>query len=183
MLLAVVAACRKESPQPESGPQERIPQQTLENFSLRNTSTEGLLWIIEADRGVSYGPSEPIRLTNMRVRFYDGHDAVRSVLTSRQGEVQEATQALYATDSVVVATPEGDTLRTESLRWDPRTKKIDTDAAFSLARGKDILTGVGLETDPDLRHYRVEREVRVALRDGGGSKMGEELDGGASDGR
>jgi LPS export ABC transporter protein LptC len=183
VLLGTVAACHKESPQPGPGPEERIPQQTLENFSLRNTSTEGLLWILEADRGVSYGPSEPIRLTNMRVRFYDGRDEVRSVLTSRQGEVQEATQALFASDSVVVATPAGDTLRTESLRWDPRTQKIDTDVAFSLVRGRDILTGIGLEADPDLRHYRVEREVRAALRDGGGSRMGEELDGGAADGR
>lgn len=180
ILLGTLAACRRESDEPPPGPQPNLPQQEIENFSLRNTSTRGLLWILEAERGVTYSPSDAIRLTQMRVRFYDGGEEVRSILTSRKGEVQEATQALWASDSVVVATPSGDTLRTESLRWNPRTQKIDTDVFFTLVRGRDVLTGIGLQADPDLSHYRVDREVRAALRDQDGLREMEELDGGTA---
>jgi LPS export ABC transporter protein LptC len=160
-----------------------VPQQVVENFSLRNSSVSGLLWIIDAEQGVSYGAGEPVQLTGMRVRFHDGHPEVRSVLTSKRGEVQEATQALYARDSVVVWTPGGDTLRTESLRWDPRTQKIQTDDYFTLTRGRDRLTGVGLDADPDLTRYVVKKEVRAEVRDEGGPEALEERNGREDRGR
>jgi LPS export ABC transporter protein LptC len=176
--LAVLAACGEGPSERPPGPAERQPQQILENFSLRHLSTEGTLWVLDATKGESYGPGDPIELTEMRVRFYDGAAAVRSTLTSRRGSVQETTQALVAIDSVVVATPDGDTLRTDSLRWDPRSRRIRTDIFFTLTRGRDQMTGVGLEADPDLTHYRVDREVRAVLRNEPGTNPLEMLDGG-----
>jgi len=148
----------------------------LYDFSLRSTSTAGLLWVLEAAEGISYGSGEPMLLRDMRVRFYDGQQQVRSVLTSKRGEVESLTQSLLAQDSVVVWTPVGETLRTESLRWDPGKERITTDVFFRLARGRDVLTGIGLEADPDLEHYSVQRSVRAEVRDQDDRKILEEMD-------
>lgn len=169
--------CRQSEPPPGPPPEERIPRQVLSNFTLRQTGEKGLQWILEAEEGISYGPGEPTQLRGMRVRFYDGSETARSILTSRRGEIDEETRTLVAQDSVVVVTPAGERLETESLQWDPRAERITTEAAFRLARGRDVLTGTGFSADPDLRRYSVKSDVRAEVRDQDDASILEGLDG------
>ncbi len=137
----------------------------MHGVELRETSAKGLLWILNADEGISYGPEEPTRLVNMKVRFYDGDQEVRSTLTAKHGEVEDRTQLFSAQDSVVVITPKDEKLETESLLWDPKQERIRTDAPFKLTRGTDVMTGIGFDADPDLRRYAVHKAVRAEMRD------------------
>ncbi len=173
----LAAGCREAEPPPDPVAGERVPRQVLENFTLRTTGASGLLWVLQAAEGTSYAPGEPTELRLMTVRFYDGGGVVRSVLTSRRGEIDESTRTLFAQDSVVVVTPDGERLETESLRWDPRAERITTDAYFRLTKGRDVLTGTGFSADPDLRRYSVVRDVRAEVRDQDDTKILEGLDG------
>jgi len=175
--------CSREEPSPQEGPREPLPVQVIDGIHLRQTSARGLLWVLDADEGVSEGSDKPTLLTNMTVRFYDGGTEVRSVLTSRRGRVDDRTQLLVAEDSVVVVTPAGEKLTTDSLRWDPKREIITTGAAFRFLRGEDVLTGRGFEADPDLSHYTIHHEVWGEIRDQDENKMMETLDGEKPDAR
>jgi LPS export ABC transporter protein LptC len=142
-----------------------VPRQTIHQMQLRQTSTRGLLWVLQADEAASYGDDEPTELTGLTVRFYDGDDHVRSTLTSKRGQVDRETNSLVAEDSVRVVTAEGDRLETEHLEWDPKDERVKTTAPFRLTSGGDVLTGVGIEADPDLHHYAVHSELRAVVKD------------------
>lgn len=176
LLLSPACSRKAEPPAIPEGELENMPRQVILGFNLRATSVKGLLWVLEAKRATSMGVGEPTKLDSMVVRFYDGDSVPRSVLTSRHGTVVEKTNALVARDSVVVTTVQGERLETEVLRWDPKEERIVTDEFFRLTRGRDVMTGVGIDAEPSLEHYKVHSEVRVEVRDEDGSVM-EGLDG------
>lgn len=165
--------------EPESEPREepqRAPQQILHGVHLRQSGLQGLLWILDARTGVSYGPEEPTELDSLRIRFYDEKPDVQSVLTSRRGSVDDRTRTLVAEDSVVVVTAGGERLETERLVWDPKKRRIRSDVFFRLTKGRDVLTGIGIEADPDLTQYSVGRDVRAVVLDQSSEEMLEALD-------
>jgi LPS export ABC transporter protein LptC len=137
----------------------------LRNVEMRQTSPEGLLWILRADVAVSRADEEPLELTGLTVLFHDGDERVRSTLTSKRGEADPKRSRLVASDSVVVITAEGERLETEYLEWDPDKEKVRTPEPFRLTRAQDVVTGVGIESDPDLKQYVVRSQLRVEVRD------------------
>lgn len=184
LCLVVAPGCsREETPTDEEPAELRVPQQVIDSLRLRQTSLRGLEWELHADQGISYGPEEPTRLVRPVIRFYDGGAEVKSVLTSKVGQIEERTRTFIAEDSVVVVTPAGEQLETESLRWDPEQKRVTTEAPFRLIRGDDILTGVGIDADPDLQHYTVHGDVRAELREEDEERMLEAIDGDTTRGR
>jgi LPS export ABC transporter protein LptC len=132
---------------------------------------------------MSYGSGAPTRLRGLRVHFYDGGADVRSTLTSQRGSIDDRTQDLIAEDSVRVVTVEQETLRTSRLEWDPKRQRISTEAPFRMTKGTDEVTGIGLEADPDLSHYRIERQVRATMSGGEDNRMMEMLDADTAAGR
>jgi LPS export ABC transporter protein LptC len=177
LILPVACGTRTEPPADPSLQSEKTPRQVIDGFILRATSAKGLLWVLQARRAVSPALGEPTRLDSMVVRFYDGESRPRSVLTSLHGEVDEKTNALIARDSVVVITPRGERLETESLRWDPKEERMTTDVFFRLVRGDDVLTGIGIDAEPGLERYVVHHQVRAEVRDQDDARIREEIDG------
>jgi LPS export ABC transporter protein LptC len=72
-----------------------------------------------------------------------------------------------AKGNVVVVNPQGNRLETEELFWDRKSSKVASERFVRLVREDDVLTGVGFESDPNLERYRIEREVRASVREGG----------------
>ncbi|MCA9755036.1 MAG: LPS export ABC transporter periplasmic protein LptC [Candidatus Eisenbacteria bacterium] len=166
-ILSVFAfACGSEET-PVGGPIDGPDRarQIVENAVMRETSVKGLLYVLRADKVLSYEEDEPTELRELTLHFYDGDDSVRSILTSRRGHIDPKSDLLVAEDSVVVVTPEGDRLETEKLEWDPKTERVRTDLPFTLYREVDVVTGVGIEADPDLGSYSVFKELRAVVRD------------------
>ena len=165
VLLFLLAACGPdETPMGERISTGERARQVLEGAVMRETSVRGLLYVLRAERALTYEEDEPTRLEGVTLRFYDGDEAVRSVLTSKSGYVDPKTDLLVAEDSVVVVTPKGERLETHRLEWDPKTERVRTDLPFVLYREEDIVTGVGIEADPDLGSYSVSKELRAVVR-------------------
>lgn len=175
--LVLLSGCQREPKRPASPTSDlspyaagdsgaaRIPKQVIDHLVLRQTSKKGLGWVLRAARGLSYSGDEPIQLERLRIEFHDGREAVRSVLTSREGQIDPKNNALIAEDSVRVVTPDGDLLESDYLRWDPVAERLSTDRAFRFVRGQDIVTGVGFEADPDLKGYTIHQSVRAVMQD------------------
>lgn len=100
---------------------------------------------------------ETLLSEGVKVRFYNMDGTPSSVLTSQTAVVHERTNNLEARGNVVVTSTDGTVLYTEELYWDERRQLIHTPAFVRIVSPKEKLQGVGLESDQQLRNYRIFR--------------------------
>ncbi|MBD3236711.1 MAG: LPS export ABC transporter periplasmic protein LptC [Candidatus Eisenbacteria bacterium] len=150
-------------------PQEEAagrPLQITERVELRESEAGRLRWRLVADSALAFAGDERTLLRGVAVSFYDEQgERVRSTLTAREGEVDEKRGDLLARGDVVVITDEGHRLETERLRWDSERGKVISQQFVRLTKGGSVITGVGIETDPELRSYVIQSQVEGAVRE------------------
>lgn len=164
----LIAACGTPTPEPlESGRLSGAPTQSFKNLELRE-STEGRLeWVLRAETAWKLSTGGATRLADLRVDFYQGSEEIRSVLTADSGHVDTQAGTLMAEGNVIVVTKEGNRLETEQLSWDRKNAKVVSEVAVKMIHGRDVLTGVGFESDPDLEHFELFEDVRASVHEGG----------------
>jgi LPS export ABC transporter protein LptC len=164
VLALLVAACSKIERQPEEKPDEKIPDSVIENATVA-LITEGMKEaVILADTLIVFDREDSTVARGVKVDFYDEKGEYRSTLTSKEGLVRQTRRELSVWGDVVVES-DSSRLETESLNWDPDRRLITTDDFVKLHRGKDIVTGYGLEADSKLEHVRVLRDVKGSITD------------------
>jgi LPS export ABC transporter protein LptC len=174
VLLGLSGGCTSPAPAPaQRGEGARTPVQSFENLELRETSEGKLEWILRAKKAMRDSASDPTRLESLRVDFYQGSDRVRSVLTSDSGRVDSQKGILIALGSVVVVTREGSRLETEELSWDRKSTRVSSEKFVRLIRGRDVLTGTGFQSDPNLVSYEILKDVKASVREETG--IGDEI--------
>ena len=102
---------------------------------------------------------ELVELEDIEVDFYDEKGDHRSVLTARTGSVETKTGDMTARGDVVVVTDDGVRLETEELRWRKAEDRIVTDAPVRIIREGGEINGIGLDTDPQLKRFRLGSEI------------------------
>jgi len=149
------------------------PDQEIDGFTLTQTSDGKRLWSLRADRALVYEEADRVETIDIRVDFYDESGDVRSTLTANEGLLLRRTNDMEAIGNVVVQASDGAVLSTEHLRWNEMSGRIETDLYVRVRRDDDVMTGVGLEADPDLTNIRVKSEFHAYVRDDDGSLVEE----------
>jgi LPS export ABC transporter protein LptC len=145
-------------------PVEDLPDQEVLDFSLTETVSGVKAWTLFADRAEVYGQKGYSKVYGVKVHFYSPEGELTSVLTSERGRVDDRTKNLQAFGNVVVRTSEGVVLETESLRWDNRLGKITSSRFVTITRGREVLSGYGFTSEPDLSDVRVLSDVKITVR-------------------
>lgn len=91
------------------------------------------------------------------VHFLDPQGRETSVLTSREGRVDDRTNDLQASVDVRVVSSDSTVLTTSILRWDNRRRLIYTPEFVTIVSPTEKIEGHGLEADQHLRSYRIFR--------------------------
>jgi len=140
------------------------PEQVIESFALTQTSEGEKEWELQADRAEIYEKEGKTIFQKLKVKFYD-QGRITSTLSAREGEIHSSSGDMKVKgDVVVISSDDKTTLRTESLRWDRKRKKIVTDDLVRQEKGDTVITGQGLESDPDLEKVVIKRNVKVIRR-------------------
>ncbi len=135
-----------------------LPQQESWNSQIVISDSGVVRAIIHAGYFKVYASSRTTLLSDsMHVQFYDPDGTPTSLLTSREGAVDEVTNNLEARGSVVVTSESGTRLFTEELYWDQARELIHTPVFVRVISPKERLQGVGLESDQGLKNYRIFR--------------------------
>ncbi len=98
------------------------------------------------------------------IDFFDEEQSHISHLKSLRARVNERTNDLIAEGNVVVVSDSGVTLFTEELRWDHKRERILSKVFITLVSGYDTLTGIGFESDSDLKNWIIEKPAGVTDR-------------------
>jgi LPS export ABC transporter protein LptC len=141
-----------------SGGNDR-PRQAAKRIEMTETHMGVRRWTLQADQVASYSGRSTTHAENVHVDFFDDDGAPASVLTSRTGRIDRATNDMVAVGDVVVTNVQGYVLETDSLRWSNAERLIRTEAFVRMTRGDDVLTGYGLVSDPEMDRFEILERV------------------------
>lgn len=160
---AALAACEDTGVRPTTTVQASdSADQVLEGF-VHYVTNEGVRRSrVEADTAFFYEPTQITELHKVKVVFYDIKGAEGSTLTARRGTYRWQDGSMEAKGNVMVVSPDGRRLSTETLRYDNATNTISTDKQFSFDRGTEHLEGNSFRSDPDFRNVVTDRPRGVS---------------------
>jgi LPS export ABC transporter protein LptC len=169
-----LGSCQK-SGQPEGSiGTADVPDQEFSDFTTVESDSGLVRWVLKAPVARMYSARKLMAADDPRIEFFDTQGKRTSVLTAKRGEYNQVTHDLTALGNVVVTSEEGYILETESLVWVEKVGKMHSEDFVKFIRGRDVLTGYGLVSDPDLKHVEILRDVKAYLRDSEGA-IGQEI--------
>ena len=168
LLSALVAAtgCERQRSAGPAGSAGELPDQEVSDFALTETDAGTPLWKLYAKYAATYSARNLVTARTIRVDFYDEKGVRTSILTAREGEINDRSRDMVAKGRVRLETNDGTRLFTEELRFLNREQKIVVPVTqlVRVQRGEDVLTGYGFESDPQLRHYEFKKQVHATVR-------------------
>ena len=100
--------------------------------------------------------------------FYDDSLKQTSRLTANYGRVDEGSNDMFVRDKVEVITVKNETLNTEELVWNNKTRRITSDKFVKIQTADEIIYGDGLDANEDLTNYKIKKiRGNIKLKDSG----------------
>jgi LPS export ABC transporter protein LptC len=169
-IFAVFLSCSKlddSSSSVETGPAEQIetPDQESWQSTIIITKDGRRVARVWANYVATYeNRKQTVLKDSIHVNFYDRNGKQKSVLTAREGIVDNVTENLRAIGNVVVVSDSGVVLETEELLWDNQKQKIVSEVPVKFTTKTDTLLGDGFISDPDLANYEIRNAKGVSKR-------------------
>jgi len=101
------------------------------------------------------GPQDTRLSQGVTVYFYNDDGKQTSVMTAREGKVNEQTYSIEANGDVLVVSDDSTKLRSERLYWDNKRQLIYTTEYVYVTSPREKVQGRGFESDQRLRNYRI----------------------------
>ncbi len=157
--------CERDSTSRESTTQKQTPDQEVGDFSLTESVEGTKKWTLWAEWAAIFNESAKVHAKIVRIDFFREDGTKFSELKADSGVLSQDTNDMEALGRVVVATEEGVVLETESLRWLNTAQQIVSDDFVKITKGRDVLTGVGLVSDPSLNEFEIKSHVEAFMID------------------
>ena len=170
--LPLLSGCSTQRSTGPVGSTGELPDQEVRNFVLTETDQGTPVWKLYARYAAMYDARNSIVAQAVRVDFFDAQGHKTSELSAREGEIDQQSRDMTARGNVVIQTSEGTRMSTEELRFLNRTQKVRSDREVRVERTGDVLTGIGFESDPELKHYEFKSKVRAQVRAHSGGLTG-----------
>jgi LPS export ABC transporter protein LptC len=156
-----------------AGSSSMVPDQEVKDFVLTETDQGTPQWTLYAQYAGTYSSRNAIVARGIRVDFFDEKGVKNSTLTSREGEINQLTRNMTASGNVVLQNQDGTRMSTEHLQFLNQAQKIVTDDFVRVERSGDVLTGVGFNSDPQLKHFEFRSRVNATVRTKSGGLIDE----------
>lgn len=162
--LSLIFSCKVESPRKIQTP-TTFPDQVVENTTMFFTVNGVRSAEIKVKHLEKYEKEDLSRGKGIYADIYDHDGKHVSTLQADSGWIKEKRQELMVMGNVVVKTDQGMILETQSLSWNPKTNKVTTEDFVKITKGKDVITGYGLEADQGLQEFRIKKEVKGKIKE------------------
>lgn len=168
-ILMSLAACSEEKPDHVSVQSPgKSPDEVFTDFVTMESDSGRAQWKLTAPQANRYSKEKRIMLEEPNIEFFDKEGSLQTTLTADNGEYSEDSRDMLAYGNVQVVSIEGDILETDSLFWNNEEDKILSNSFVKLTRGRDVVTGYGLECDPNLNSVDIKRDVQATIIDEAG---------------
>jgi len=163
LIALVLLGCKGESKDSGGDFSAGNAEQFLEKFSMVETQAGKKQWELEAARALLQESEKRTKMEKIKLKFYK-EEKLTSVLIAEKGDINTETGDMIATGNVVF-TSESEKVKveTDQLNWDNKRKKIVTDSFVKETRPGGVVTGYGLEAEPDLSRSVIKRDVKAQV--------------------
>jgi len=161
LFLFFVGCGQKAPPPSDNVPQGLVPDQIIEGFSLMETENGKKQWVLTSPKASNYEKQKTVQIEGVKIDFYRVNEELYSTLTADRGTVNTTSNDMVAQGHVLVVSKDGAKLETNLLRWDNARQKIMSDDSVRITRGKTVMTGIGLESDPSLEHVVIKEKFKA----------------------
>lgn len=163
IMLAVALGCSDKHTRalPVQGTQS--PDEIMSEFVTQETDSGRVQWKLAAPRALRYNARNVFLLDNPKIEFFDEMGNLQTTLTAKNGEYSLVTHDMLAYGNVVATSTKGEILETDSLRYLNQTDKIVSDSHVKLTRGRDVITGIGMECEHTLDSVNIKRNMRARI--------------------
>ena len=167
--LLIFAACQGDTVRPPVSQAAADSADQILFGLMHYVTEEGIKRsLVEADTAYLYDATQTAELKKVKVTFYDANGAVSSVLTANEGTYFQQSGGMTARGNVIGTAPDGRTLRTSELKYEPNSKKVSSDKSFTYMRDGNLLEGDGFVSDVDFTNIVVDRPRGLEGSTGGG---------------
>jgi LPS export ABC transporter protein LptC len=169
ILCLSIAGCTEERVKPgidTSFNVEELPAQESWNSKIIFSDSGKTKAILDAGHLRVFAEAKETLLDqNIKIDFYDEEEKKTTTLTAKRGRVDDATQNLYAIDSVVVRNEDSTIVTTDELMWKNQDRKIVSDKFVTIISPKEKIEGYGFESDQNLENYVIYNITYITRRD------------------
>lgn len=136
------------------------PDQIMTDAEIYLTSAGKRKATIKADTLMFYSRVDTTLLYNVHVMLFDTAGVHTSTVTSDSSAVSQRANTMAVFGHVKAWTNDDRRLIADSLRWNAKTEKIETEGYVEIYRGTDMISGYGLESDQRLQHTIIKRNPK-----------------------
>jgi LPS export ABC transporter protein LptC len=160
LLSSIVIGCSKTEYPREKGVDANIPDASLEDATIILSRDGKKEAVVEARHIDRWETKDSTEAKIVKIILYDSLGIGRSTLTGKRGLLREKSARFSIYGDVVGVSKDSAVLKTQSLFWNPDTKKITTDDFVEINRKNgDIIKGWGMIADRDLQNIEITRNV------------------------
>jgi LPS export ABC transporter protein LptC len=136
---------------------EELPVETARHVEIMYSDSFMLKAILHAPLMERFAGDNPhiLMKEGVHLRFFNKNKEVTSSLTAKWAISREQEKIMEAKNDVVVVNEKNETLNTEHLIWDERSKRIRTEAFAKITTAEEVIFGEGLEANEDFSWYRI----------------------------
>lgn len=142
------------------------PSISLRQVHMIETRDGSKLWEVRADQ-VEVNEREGFTVLTRVVRpiqiaFYSSQGQATCV--ADRATLDLTTKDVRLEGGVIARSEQGMELKTEQLRWNAASRRLQTDEAVTITRGGLVSRGRGLEAETDLERVRIFENITSQLR-------------------
>lgn len=167
--LFALISCANETSQDIPVSERNTPDEIFTDFTTQESDSGMIKWRLTAPKASKFTAKDLVLLETPTILFFNDDGALQTTLTSKYGELYQDSRDMLAYGDVVVVSEDGDVLEADSLYWRDSDEKIVSNTFVKLRRGKDVLTGIGLECDYNLSAVNIKKDVQATIIDERGS--------------
>ncbi len=160
--ILAIASCGSDTTEtpPAQSAIDNAPDQVMTNAEIYLTSGGRRKATIKSDTLLTYARVDTSLLYNVTVLFFDSSGAQTSTLTADSSRVSQRANTMSVFGHVKAWTNDNRRLVADSLRWNAKTERIETEGYVEIYRGEDMISGYGLEADQRLEQTVIKRKPR-----------------------
>jgi LPS export ABC transporter protein LptC len=167
LLAALCAACDGTTAPPVSSDYQSLPADNIIFGMQHSITVDGVRRaLLRADTALIFEDSSATHLKVVNLEMFDGAGQLSSTLTSNTAEYNTVSERTVARGNVIVIMPgpDGRTIWTEELHYDPQTKRIWSDVPTRILEnsGREF-RGQGFTAD--------DQFVNIDIRGGSGEGL------------
>jgi len=142
------------------------PSISLRQVHMIETRDGSKLWEVRADQ-VEVNEREGFTVLTrvmrpIQIAFYSSQGQATCV--ADRATLDLTTKDVRLEGGVVARSEQGMELKTEQLRWNAASRRLQTDEAVTITRGGLVSRGRGLEAETDLERVRIFENITSQLR-------------------